>query len=776
MGWKAFVQARRGRNDLGSLHFPHPANQYLKSLKKHGCPVRFHSPPWSKAKLTKALHRGSHQSCKHYSDFLQQEFLDMIQKSQWVLLPFDVAADLPNATLSPPGVVPQRDRRPRWICDYSFSGINADTLPLAPVESMQYGQALHRFLRELLLADPRHGTVYLLKLDISDGFHRINLSPADIPRLGVIFPTVENLPPLVALPLVLPMGWKNSPPVFCAATETAADVAAQLHLSHHALPQHPLEPHAAAMDELPKPPPPPASTSHTAPTSPASPSPVPAPTPIAHPNPPPSPQPHPIYVPVPKTRDPSLPTQSQPAGYIDVFVDDFLALCQPANATSVRRALLHAVDSVFRPTDYWDDLARREPVSLKKLRQGDVSWTTCKTVLGWLVNTVSMTIQLPEHRQQRLAEILSSIPSTQRRISKKKWHKVLGELRSMAIALPGARGLFSSLQLALSHSSSTRVALNKGVHAALADFQWLLTDISSRPTRIAELIPLLPSALGYHDASGKGCGGAWFPTPDVASRHPKPSHTPLVWRHEWPLHIQQALITSSNPHGTISISDLELAGGLIHLDILAQHLDIRERTVLSHTDNLPALFWQRKGSCTTDAPPAHLLRLFAIHQRVHRYVPRHDYEPGITNPLADDASRLFHLTNNLFLSHFNTHYPQSLPWQLATPSSQILSAATSALQRKTSTVESLLDAPPPVMHNGTNGSNSQLTWASTPFSKPSKTKYPSFKSSSGGSALVSFPSTTVKSSLEALRTTYGQLRRRTFPWGPRTPDLTPMER
>jgi hypothetical protein len=81
---------------------------------------------------------------------------------------------------------------------------------------------------------------------------------------------------------------------------------------------------------------------------------------------------------------------------------------------------------------------------------------------------------------------------------------------------------------------------------------------------------------------------------------------------------------------------------------LCQHFDIRERTILSKTDNLAALFWQRKGSTTSDKVPPYLLRLFGIHQRLHHYVPRHDYIPGGSNALADDASGLFHLPDEAF--------------------------------------------------------------------------------------------------------------------------------
>ena len=139
----------------------------------------------------------------------------------------------------------------------------------------------------------------------------------------------------------------------------------------------------------------------------------------------------------------------------------------------------------------------------------------------------------------------------------------------MALALPGARHLFSHMQLALSNKIKTRVILTKGVHDALKDFRWILHDIKSRPTRIAELIPLLASAEGHHDASGAGAGGVWFPAkqlnPRVGYRN-----APVLWRLKWPQYIIDELVTTENPTGTISNSDLELAGGLLHLEAVAQ--------------------------------------------------------------------------------------------------------------------------------------------------------------------------------------------------------------
>jgi hypothetical protein len=63
-------------------------------------------------------------------------------------------------------------------------------------------------------------------------------------------------------------------------------------------------------------------------------------------------------------------------------------------------------------------------------------------------------------------------------------------------------------------------------------------------------------------------------------------------------------------------------------------LDVRERKVLSKTDNLAALFWQRKGNATTKKATAPLLRAIVW---ISPKLSRNDYIPGKSNPIADDA-------------------------------------------------------------------------------------------------------------------------------------------
>ena len=86
--------------------------------------------PWPDKRKRTALARGPHKSAHEHADFLRGEFADFIRKQQWTLLPARQVQHFVNLRLSPIGVVPQRDRRPRVIVDYSFFDVHLDTATL----------------------------------------------------------------------------------------------------------------------------------------------------------------------------------------------------------------------------------------------------------------------------------------------------------------------------------------------------------------------------------------------------------------------------------------------------------------------------------------------------------------------------------------------------------------------------------------------------------------------------------------------------------------------
>ena len=138
-------------------------------------------------------------------------------------------------------------------------------------------------------------------------------------------------------------------------------------------------------------------------------------------------------------------------------------------------------------------------------------------------------------------------------------------------------------------------------------------------------------------------------------------HALILWRSPFPPYIQDALVSWDNPAGSVTNSDLELAASIAHQDVLIHAFNLRERTIHTGSDNTPTVYWQHKGSTTTAKAPARLLRLQALHQRHHRYCPQFSHIPGPTNAMADDASRLWYLTDSQLLAYFDLTYPQSLP-------------------------------------------------------------------------------------------------------------------
>jgi len=248
---------------------------------------------------------------------------------------------------------------------------------------MQFRRALQPLLYKMHHANPRLGPVHISKIDIADGFYRIRIKAEDALKLGVLFPAREGEEDVIGFPLTLPMGWKESPPNFSAATETVADLANQV-VDHS---QHPHR-----LDRV----------SETAPNMQQA-------TPALHNDG--------AFTSVP-TRQPEQ-HYHRPLAYWDMCVDDFIGLAQGNQwkRRNTKRSLLHQLDLVLRQLSPEDSPHRQEPALVSKMIKGDATWATRKIVLGWLIDTTQKTINLPSHRYDRLLEILASIHPKQKRVA-----------------------------------------------------------------------------------------------------------------------------------------------------------------------------------------------------------------------------------------------------------------------------------------------------------------------------------------------------------------------
>jgi hypothetical protein len=87
---------------------------------------------------------------------------------------------------------------------------------------------------------------------------------------------------------------------------------------------------------------------------------------------------------------------------------------------------------------------------------------------------------------------------------------------------------------------------------------------------------------------------------------------PLMWRQPFPPWIRYRLSSFKNLNGDITNSDLKLAGSIAQNNVLAQAVDVCEKTTHNSYDNIAAVYWQRKGATTTLGPAPYLLRLQAF--------------------------------------------------------------------------------------------------------------------------------------------------------------------
>lgn len=258
----------------------------------------------------------------------------------------------------------------------------------------------------------------------------------------------------------------------------------------------------------------------------------------------------------------------------------------------------------------------------------------------------------------------------------------------------------------------------------------------------------------------QGWGGVFF-TPQTTG------YTSHLWRQRFPPHITTNLISASNPTGTLTNSDLELAATVAHHDVICQHTDIRERTIYTLTNNTPAAAWQSKGSTTTTGAAAYLLRQQALHQRHHRYCLKTSHIRGTANTMADDCSRLWDLDDTQLLSHFAATYPQTSSWQLCHLPHNTVSSLTSALQKERPVPGSWLHITDNRIVPGAFGSTFAESSAKTLNCKTSQTQSLCCKSLQEESGMEDAPQAVNPSSLLLWTVPSWQSARRSPCWGPR---------
>ena len=231
------------RNNMcpANLALDHPAADLLLEYATKGCPTNT-GAPWSRQLMQAAIDRGPHVSAliPEAISQLRQEVADKVASGQARVVKWDDIKDNPPKELkiSPLAMVPHKSKPYRAILDLSFPvalsdksvhpSVNAATQKTAPRQAIdQLGHSLHRIIQAFATAEP-DAKIFMAKWDIKDGFWRLDCEEGEEWNFSYVLPNpYANAPVELVVPTSLQMGWIESPPYFCAASETARDVAAQ---------------------------------------------------------------------------------------------------------------------------------------------------------------------------------------------------------------------------------------------------------------------------------------------------------------------------------------------------------------------------------------------------------------------------------------------------------------------------------------------------------------------------------------------------------------------
>ena len=662
----------------------HPAGELLQEWSQIGCPTRT-GRPWTKDEIWEAVERGPHRSALS-DDALQHfanEAVEKVNAGQSRIVEWNSIKDNPPTQLkiSPIAAIPHKSRGFRSILDLSFSlrlnnggilpSVNDTTVKTAPKGALdQLGHALSRIIHAFAEADDTpDAKIFMAKWDVKDGFWRMMCEEGEEWNFAYVLPQREGEPVKLVVPTSLQMGWVESPPYFCAASETARDIAMDYsNTKVGSLPTHKFAHYTRGDEETEL---------------------------------------------LPATDE----HQNRSLRYnVEVYVDDFMSIVMPtskAQLDHVANAIMRGIHDVF-PADIVDS---NDPISEKKLKKGEAQYSTVKTLLGFDFDGNRKTMWLEEEKRAKLLTTLKGWIRSgehERGVPFNEFESVTAKLRHAFLAVQGGKGLLSPCnRLLRKRPEVVYLHRNAPLFSAIRDMRTILRESTTRPTRCRELVAGWPDYVGICDASSFGAGGVII---GELSECP-----PTVFRLQWPPDVTASVISDKNRSGKITNSDLELAG-LLLLWLMIEHVCscLVEKRVALFSDNSPTVSWVQRMACRSSLIAEQLIRVLALRINAQKSCPLTTLHiAGDQNTMTDIPSRSFgseskwHFKNeNDLLTFFNSSFP--LPnknsWSVCQPTSKIAMRVISILRIVPFTLDDWRRLPAVAKNIGTVGRPTRRLW------------------------------------------------------------------
>lgn len=200
----------------------------------------------------------------------------------------------------------------------------------------------------------------------------------------------------------------------------------------------------------------------------------------------------------------------------------------------------------------------------------------------------------------------------------------------MSVALPGTQGLLAPFSIRSSPHSHMHIQLSQlmifwiisiGYHAPSENVLFISSKLY--PWALVSLAQLTQVVWEWEASS-------LFPPTILCPNNQITRHGLGTLPFQWIL--WTLWFSSENPEGTINNSKLELAATITQHDVIAQLCLARCATIPTLHDNAETIFWQCKGSTSSNKPAAYLLQLQALHAHAYKHRTTHDFILGPSMP------------------------------------------------------------------------------------------------------------------------------------------------
>jgi hypothetical protein len=484
------------------------------------------------------LERGNHKSLEKYAEFIDPVILEDVNRGFILLLPPEILPKLPGASIAPLGCHKQTTideegntiPKYRLTHDQSFPGpsglsvnlrVKKDLLP--PIMYSFVVSRLAHYIINTRLLHP-DTMIYLCKVDLDATYRRCSLSSRTAMECLTVYKD------LLLIALRLTFGGAPGPNLWGVISESIADISNAILQNNSWNYSTFFDPLSGTIEE-----------------------------PLSLPD----------DIPLASAKKLSVTLPLNEKGYIDDNIGVTPDLGD--NLLRMKRVIPLAIPTLARPLDKEDILPRKDIVSLKKFK-AEGRLEEVKTVLGWIINTRTLTISLSDDKLRNWGADISKMTS-----SKKAHYKILestlGRLNHVACVFNPMRHFMGRVYQALSRASAlggwTRLSSEE-----VADLQILSSFLSAvnRGLSLNNLVYRKPTLLYRSDTSEFGIGGY-----NLTSG--------IAWRLELPVDCR--LRTSLN--------SLEFLACIISIWFDHIHQVVEpEACVLSQTDSTSALGWLRK--------------------------------------------------------------------------------------------------------------------------------------------------------------------------------------